>query len=684
MYIDTVSINNYKNFYKTTIKLNKNINIVIGPNNIGKSNFLKLIHFLSVDPNKYGGGVDDFNKNNLFKNFMDYIEHAPVIEITYTIKHYIKDDDEDTVHGFSKIIHFIVYDSNGEPKKVSNDTFENTAIIKLRYEIDPRYNDDYKKEMRGVKDYKDYFNRLKRFEKRYEWKFFDNNDNEVNRNVVNAIFSVQYVEATRVIEEVSVFAKRNVNKKIKDHNIDEESIRVDVTKLFNEKCESIINEINDEIEIDQKKIGIVDGKNEFVSTFDYRGNIEDSFKYELKNADIDAPYSLPLENNGLGYNNLIYIRNLIKDIDTPIKGKSEYKLLLLEEPEAHLHPNMQYKLINYIRTLIEENNDKEQIIITTHSPNISASANIGELMLLYEEKEKVFNINAIQIQNLFEVGNYSIYNLEKDKEKELDGLLKKARKHLMKFLDVTRSDILFSTKIILVEGIAEKLLIPKFFPNLENYHIIIIELGGINFNHFLPLTINTNKKVLCITDLDFKYYKEENGVEKTIDIGSYNKKTNKNIANIFIDELDNRNLMVVKQEKGGNTFETELLMENYDNNEAWEVILDSVDNMPDIIKEICKLKSYKDCQDILCNSRKYKLKLNVRKVVERYIKIFNDKYQKATDDKKVIYEKLFFVNLVYHYVVMHKGEFALNLLNNESFNKIKIPEYIKKGVEWLI
>lgn len=684
MYIDTISINNYKNFYKTTIKLNKHINIIIGPNNIGKSNFLKLIHFLSVDPNKYGGGVDDFNKNNLFKNFMHYTEHAPVIEITYNIKHYIKDDDEDTVHGFSKIIHFIVYDSNGEPKKVSNDTFENTAIIKLRYEIDPRYNDDYKKEMKGVKDYKDYFNRLKRFEKRYEWKFFDNNDNEVNRNVVNAIFSVQYVEATRVIEEVSVFAKHNVNKKIKDHNIDEESIRCDVTKLFNEKCGSIIKEINDEIEIDQNKIGIVDGKNEFISTFDYRGNIEDSFKYELKNADVDAPYSLPLENNGLGYNNLIYIRNLIKDIDTPIKGKSEYKLLLLEEPEAHLHPNMQYKLINYIRTLIEENNDKEQIIITTHSPNISASANIGELMLLYEEKEKVFNINAIQIQNLFEVGNYSIYNLEKDKEKELDGLLKKARKHLMKFLDVTRSDILFSTKIILVEGIAEKLLIPKFFPNLENYHIIIIELGGINFNHFLPLTINTNKKVLCITDLDFKYYKEENGVEKAIDIGSYNKKTNKNIANIFIDELDNRNLMVVKQEKGGNTFETELLMENYDNNEVWEVILDSVDNMPDIIKEICKLKSYKDCQDILCNSRKYKLKLNVRKVVERYIKIFNDKYQEATDDKKVIYEKLFFVNLVYHYVVMHKGEFALNLLNNESFNKIIIPEYIKKGVEWLI
>ena len=686
MYIEKVVINNYKNYYKSEIELNKNINIIIGPNNIGKSNFLTIIKYLSIDPNKENSGIDDFNKNNLYMNYKNYLDKAPNIEIIYTIKHLISENDENTMHGFSKILQMVVYNEQGEPSKIKDNIFETLAVLKLKYEIDPQYNDDYKNQMRGIEDYEAFYDILKKFGKRYSWNFYDNNGNEINRNIVNSIFSLQFVEATRVIDEVSTIAKKNVNKKLKDANIDEEGIRKEVTKLFNNTCHEIIDDINKEIEADQSKIGITDGKNRFVSTFDYRGNIEDSFKYELQNDDKKAPYYLPLGNNGLGYNNLIYIRNLIKNIDSDVKSKSEYNILLLEEPEAHLHPNMQYKLIKYIRTLIDANNDKEQIFITTHSPNISASAKIEDLILLYANVvENVFNINAIQLEQLFKPENLLKHFLNENKEKEeVEKKLNKSRSHLMKFLDVTRSDILFSTKIILVEGVAERLLIPKFFADLENYHVVIIELGGINFDHFLPLTINTNKKVLCVTDADFKYYyKKDKSKYDVVNLEGY-KSTSSNVSALFTTKIDNKNIKVVTQKNCGNTFETELLIENYSKDEAWSLLIEA-SPMPEALIERCKKKSYIDCKNLVENDGQGEtINKKTVEVVKKYVEIFKEKLDSESEDIKKFYEKIFFINLVYHYIRNCKGEFALNILSNPKFNTLNIPTYIKEGVEWLI
>ena len=78
--------------------------------------------------------------------------------------------------------------------------------------------------------------------------------------------------------------------------------------------------------------------------------------------------------------------------------------------------------------------------------------------------------------------------------------------------------MLFSEKIIFVEGLAEKLLIPKFFKNLVKEHVSIVEIGGINFNYFLPLAFSTNKKILCITDKDVDIITEsDSGLKLNID-----------------------------------------------------------------------------------------------------------------------------------------------------------------------
>ncbi len=686
MYIEKIKINNYKNYYDSEIELNKGINIIIGQNNIGKSNLLKVVQFLNNDPNKDSGGIDNFNKHNLFLNYKKYLKTAPTIEIIYTIKHHIKANDEDTIHGFSKIIQMIVYGNQGELEEMVEDTFECTAVLKLKYELDPQYYDEYKKLMNDVKDYYEFNTVLKRFEKRYMWKYYTLNGVDISRSIVNTIFSLQFVEATRVIEEVSTIAKKNVSKKLREHKIEEEDVRREVTKLFNDNWGNVIDDINKEIEEDQEKIGISDGNNKFISTFDFRGHIEDSFKYELKNDDETAPYILPLENNGLGYNNLIYIRNLIRNEVDENREKSEYNMLLLEEPEAHLHPNMQYKLISYIRALVDDNDEKQQIIITTHSPNISASAKLDELILLFAGNTEILNINSIKMRELFNIEQYEKFQLQNDDKKEMKTLLGRSCSHLFKFLDVTRSDILFSTKIILVEGVAEKLLIPKFFPKLENYHVVIVELGGINFNHFLPLAVNTNKKVLCITDLDFDYYeKNGNGEDKAVAYKDYSKKQKENISSIFIKMIEDKSLKTLNtatQKKYGNTFETELLVENYDDSDAWGIIIESTE-MPNELKVVCKEKSYNKCKETIAKDNK-QIKESTKGVVRKYVNIFKEIIASASSVDQKIYEKLLLVNIVYHYIKNQKGEFALSLLNHPKFDKIKIPQYIKDGVEWLL
>ena len=163
-------------------------------------------------------------------------------------------------------------------------------------------------------------------------------------------------------------------------------------------------------------------------------------------------YNLPLDNNGLGYNNLIYIRNSLN-----LKKENEFNLLLIEEPEAHLHPNMQYKLIKYIELYKNNSVNSNQVFITTHSSNITASADIDDIILVdYKCDSKEQNVKCINLKDNF---NSELIK-EKFNIKIRQDDLTNYKKHLHKFLDVTRSDLLFADSVILVEGLSEKIFIP--------------------------------------------------------------------------------------------------------------------------------------------------------------------------------------------------------------------------------
>ncbi|TGE33360.1 AAA family ATPase [Desulfosporosinus sp. Sb-LF] len=183
--------------------------------------------------------------------------------------------------------------------------------------------------------------------------------------------------------------------------------------------------------------------------------------------------------NSLGYNNLLYIATVFAEIEAVGREKNLFTILLIEEPEAHLHPQLQVKLIKYLEQLTKERTDI-QIIITTHSPVLASSISIDNLIHITSQKNETIMANQLSKLNLGDSKNY-----------------------IDRWLDVTKSTLLFSKGVILVEGISECMLIPelakivllkynkshkKTLPStLEEAGVSVININGINFKHFYKL-----------------------------------------------------------------------------------------------------------------------------------------------------------------------------------------------------
>ena len=87
--------------------------------------------------------------------------------------------------------------------------------------------------------------------------------------------------------------------------------------------------------------------------------------------------------NSLGYNNLLYIASILAEL-TLTKGESLYRLLLIEEPEAHLHPQLQVRLLDHLEAVANDHN--VQVIVTTHSTVLASSVKLDKIIHLTKMK----------------------------------------------------------------------------------------------------------------------------------------------------------------------------------------------------------------------------------------------------------------------------------------------------------
>jgi putative ATP-dependent endonuclease of the OLD family len=185
-------------------------------------------------------------------------------------------------------------------------------------------------------------------------------------------------------------------------------------------------------------------------------------------AKIGELVALEMDQNGLGFNNLLYMAVLLAAIaDAPKDDDPQLRVMLVEEPEAHLHPQLQDLLMRFIEG---EAGDGTQVIVTSHSPNFASSARVERLAVV--SRPTGGGPPVARLPGRF-------------------GLEPMQLAYLRRFLDVTKASLFFARGVILVEGIAEQLVIPELARRLGHKlapaGVSVINIGGVAFPPFSDL-----------------------------------------------------------------------------------------------------------------------------------------------------------------------------------------------------
>lgn len=294
-------------------------------------------------------------------------------------------------------------------------------------------------------------------------------------------------------KRLSRFYKRNLNQRQDDHAAlkalfeSEQALNIHLDGVFKPMLDRLAK---------LGYPGINNPRLKIMSALDPAHVMSQDARVHYQIGDGEDVATLPDSYNGLGFKNLIYMVVEILDAQArwmTMDGRPPLQLIFIEEPEAHLHAQLQQVFIRNVLELLNIEGEDEsifgsQMVITTHSPHILYER--GFKPIRYFRRKKVGGEQVTEVINLS-----AFYQAQPDD-----------RDFLERYLKLTHCDLFFSDAAILVEGNVERLLLPimiqKTAKTLRSACLCILEVGGAFGHRFQSLIEFLGLTTLIVTDID--------------------------------------------------------------------------------------------------------------------------------------------------------------------------------------
>jgi len=527
LYLERVLLKNFRLLRDVDLALENNVTLVVGRNNSGKTSLSEVIRRFTSDKNASFqiqdfsvASYDDFCKAVKAK-YEGKEEHEvraliPYIELRIVFQY------DPTHPQFGQLGEFVI----------DLDMECNEALAVMRYELRDGaieqlfegYLDDELAQERRPQFFHDLGERIPKLYTVDVWAE-DPNDGENRKSssqaAVKALLKTGFINAQRglddeTIKESDVLAKileaLFSNASLETANDEErviaaeleaavKSIQEDIDGDFRDKLEKLLPTLNT-----LGYPGLSGPELTTETTLNVQRLLTNHTKVRYQG---HSGVLLPESYNGLGMRNLIFILLQIYRFYRDFRAQPEapgVHLVFIEEPEAHLHPQMQEVFIRQLDEIVKQLNaqhSKEspwpvQFVVSTHASHIANEANF----------ETIRYFLPTAVNESAGVWKTTIKDLRRGLVKTTD----EDKKFLHQYLTLTRCDLFFSDKAVLIEGTSERLLLPIMIAKrdeadtdehkLRSQYMTVMEVGGAYAHKFFGLLEFLELQSLVITDLD--------------------------------------------------------------------------------------------------------------------------------------------------------------------------------------